>query len=65
MTRQDKPAYPGAVAIRRAVQAARTSGITVGSVEISPCGTLRIHAVEAAFSRQPSEFDSLNAAGLL
>jgi len=37
-----RPIYPGKVAIRHAIEAARRAGVDVGGFEISPDGTIRI-----------------------
>jgi hypothetical protein len=37
-----KPAYPGKVAIRHAVEAARALGLDVGGFEVTPEGTIRV-----------------------
>jgi hypothetical protein len=53
--------YPGKVAIRRAVQAARDNGIDVGGVEVSPDGSIRIIDLRA-IPRQPvDEFERWEA----
>lgn len=53
--------YPGKVAIRRAVQAARDNGIDVGGVEVSPDGSIRIIDMRA-IPRQPvDEFERWEA----
>ena len=47
--------YPGKVAIRRAVEAARANGIDVGSVQVSPDGSIRI--IESVGGRLQDKID--------
>ena len=54
MTARPALRYPGKVAIRRAVQAARDNGIDVGGVEVSPDGSIRIIDMRA-IPRQPAD----------
>jgi hypothetical protein len=59
-----KPAYPGKVAIRHAVEAARALGLDVGGFEVTPEGTIRV--LEArALTKQPADdlFSQLEARG--
>lgn len=49
--------YPGKVAIRRAVQAARDNGIDVGGVEVSPDGSIRIIDMRAIPKQPVDEFE--------
>ncbi len=49
--------YPGKVAIRRAVEAARANGIDVGSVEVAPDGSIRIIDVRAIPKQPVDEFE--------
>lgn len=59
-----KPVYPGKVAIRRAVEAARAAGLDPAGVEALPDGTIRI--VEArAIPQKGTLFDELEGAGKL
>lgn len=49
--------YPGKVAIRRAVEAARANGIDVGSVQVSPDGSIRIIDIRAVPKQPVDEFE--------
>lgn len=60
-----KPAYPGKVAIRHAVEAARACGIDVGGVEVAPDGTIRVLRADAMPTKEQSLFDQLDRAGQL
>lgn len=42
MTAQARLTYPGKVALRRAIDAARACGVDVGAIEVSPDGSIRI-----------------------
>lgn len=60
-----KPAYPGKVAIRHAIEAARAGGLDVAGVEVAPDGTIRILEARAMPTEPTSLFDELKAAGKL
>lgn len=49
--------YPGKVAIRRAIEAARSNGIDVGGVEVSPDGSIRIIDMRAIPKQPVDEFE--------
>lgn len=49
--------YPGKVAIRRAMEAARANGIDVGGVEVSPDGSIRIIDMRAIPKQPVDEFE--------
>ena len=55
-------AYPGKVAIKRVIEAARTCGLDVAGVEVSPDGTIKVVEARAAPSAV-SLFDQLEGAG--
>jgi len=40
--RRAKPSYPGKVAIRHVVEAAKSLGIDVAGIEVTPDGTIRV-----------------------
>lgn len=42
MTAPARLTYPGKVALRRAIDAAKACGVDVGAVEVSPDGSIRI-----------------------
>lgn len=66
--RQPKPVYPGKVAIRHAIEAARTLGIDVGGFEISPDGTIRVidaRALPKAPGGETDLFEECQAKGLI
>ncbi len=42
MTAQARLRYPGKVALRQAIDAAKACGVDVGAVEVSPDGSIRI-----------------------
>lgn len=56
-TRVPKPAYPGKVAIRHAVETARDLGLDVAGFEVSPDGTIRV--MEARAMPKPATPDNL------
>jgi hypothetical protein len=58
-----KPVYPGKVAIRHAIQAARANGIDVAGFEVLPDGTIRIMDARAVPTQPTSLFDQLEASG--
>ena len=60
-----KQAYPGKVAIRHVIEAAKACGLDVAGVEVAPDGTIR--AMEARAMPQQSEdlFDQLEREGKL
>ncbi|UAK24376.1 hypothetical protein [Sphingomonas nostoxanthinifaciens] len=63
--RLGKTAYPGKVAIKHAIEAARSLGIDVAGIEISPDGTIRIMEARAVPKPADSLYDQLKAAGQL
>lgn len=56
-------AYPGKVAIRHAVEAARALGLDVAGFEVSPDGTIRVIEARAIPARPDNLFDKLEAEG--
>ena len=60
-----KPRYPGKVALRRAVEAARDCGIDVGGVEVLPDGTIRILDARMTAAKPKDLFEELSAQGRL
>jgi len=59
------PIYPGKVAIRHAVEAARACGLDVAGLEVSPDGRIRVMDARV-MPRQPAdEFERLEARGLI
>ena len=58
-------AYPGKVAIRHAVEAARELGLDVAGFEVSPDGRIKILDARAVPKAADDEFDRLEKAGLL
>lgn len=60
-----RAAYPGKVAIRHVVEAAKAAGLDVAGIEVSADGSIRIMEARAVPSPATSEFDKWNAAGLL
>lgn len=61
-----RPVYPGKVAIRHAIQAARDNGLDVAGVEVAPDGTIRILEARAMPAETgPSLFDQLEKEGKL
>ena len=57
--------YPGAVAIKRLVKAARDSGLDVAGLEVAPDGTIRIMEARAVPKPEEDLFEKLDAAGKL
>ena len=58
--------YPGAVAIKRAVAAAKAAGIEVGGLEVTPQGVIRILPPSAtAPAGEQDEWAQWDAAGKL
>lgn len=57
--------YPGKVAIRHAIEVAKSCGLDVAGFELSPDGTIRIMEARALPQKFENEFDRLEAAGLL
>jgi hypothetical protein len=57
MTAQAKLRYPGKVALRHALDAARAAGIDVGAVEVSPDGSIRIIDARAVPKAPADEFE--------
>lgn len=62
---QGKPSYPGKVAIRHAVEAARALGLDVAGFEVSPNGTIRVLDRAAIPAEPKDEFEEWLAAGKL
>lgn len=60
-----QPVYPGKVAIRHAVEAAKACGLDVGGLEVCPDGTIRIMDARAMPKLPADEFERLQAAGLI
>lgn len=56
-------AYPGKVAIRHVVQAARDLGLDVAGIEVTLDGTIRVIEARAQAPAPQSLFDQLEAAG--
>jgi len=56
-------AYPGKVAIRHVVEAARSLGLDVGGIEVSPDGTIRVIDARTLPAKPQSLFDQLEAEG--
>jgi hypothetical protein len=57
--------YPGKVAIRHVVEAAKACGIDVAGIEVSPDGSIRAIDARLAPSRPLDEFERLEAEGKL
>ncbi len=57
--------YPGKVAIKRAVEAAKACGIEVGGFEVTPDGVIRIIRQGNEPAAQQDEFSQWLAAGKL
>lgn len=57
--------YPGKVAIRHVVEAARASGIDVVGVEISPDGRIRVFDARVDPQKPPNLYDELERKGRL
>jgi hypothetical protein len=60
-----RSSYPGKVAIRHVVEAARASGLDVAGLEVAPDGTIRILEARAMPQQPKSLFEELDAAGRL
>jgi glutathione synthase/RimK-type ligase-like ATP-grasp enzyme len=60
-----KPVYPGKVAIRHAVEAAKACGLDVVGIDISPDGTIRILDRSAIPDKPKDEFEEWLQAGKL
>lgn len=60
-----KPAYPGKVAIRHAIEAARACGLDVAGIEVAPDGTIRIVEARALPRAAESEFERMERMGLI
>ena len=56
--------FPGKVAIRHVVEAARSCGINVQSIEVTP-SAIRVSSVAAPSDAKESDFDRLNRLGAL
>jgi hypothetical protein len=65
MNAHAKPSYPGKVAIRHAIQAAKANGLDVAGIEVAPDGTIRILEARAMPEKQPDLFERLEAEGRL
>jgi hypothetical protein len=63
--RIEKAGYPGKVAIRHAVEAAKACGIDVAGLEVSPDGTIRIMEARAVPTKPESLYDKLKREGQL
>lgn len=57
--------YPRSAAIKRAIAAFAQSGLSVGSVEISPTGAVRIYAAGVAPEVAANDFDEWEKRGAL
>jgi hypothetical protein len=57
--------YPGKVAIRHLVEAAKAAGLDVAGIEVSPTGTIRIMDARAMPKLPIDEFERLEAQGIL
>lgn len=57
--------YPGKVAIRHAIEAARACGLDVAGLEIAADGTIRIMEARAVPQKPDTLYDQLKAAGQL
>lgn len=57
--------YPGAVAIKRAVAAAKAAGIEVGGLEVTPQGVIRILRAGEKPVDEQDEWAQWDAAGKL
>jgi hypothetical protein len=51
--------------IRRAISAIRATGMSIGSVELLPDGSIRLHTSDAVINAAANDFDRLDADGLL
>jgi hypothetical protein len=63
--RDAKRAYPGKVAIRHVIEAARACGVDVAGVEVSPDGTIRVVEARTLPERPKDEFEAWEAQGKL
>lgn len=57
--------YPRRAEITRLVQAARATGVNVGSIDVRPDGSIRINTDSGAIERPDTEFDRWDKAGRL
>jgi hypothetical protein len=57
--------YPRRSEIARILSALRGNGITIGSIEISPDGAIRVTQFPTDLPSASNDFDRLDAAGLL
>ena len=62
-TVQQRRSYPGKVAIRHVVEAAKACGLDVAGVEVNPDGTIRVVEARAMPSGPESLFDQLERQG--
>lgn len=62
---ESKPRYPRTAEIKRLFQAVEACGISVGSVTISPDGTIELTTANDQPLSADNDFDRLHAAGLL
>lgn len=53
--------YPGKVAIRHAVEAARELGLDIAGYELSPDGTIRVFEARANPPKPQTDFDRFEA----
>lgn len=58
-------AYPGKVAIRHAVEAAKACGLDVAGLEVSPDGRIKILDARTIPAQPVDEFERLEAKGLI
>lgn len=56
MTAPARLSYPGKVALRRAIDAAKACGVDVGAIEVSPDGAIRIIDARAVPKAPVDEF---------
>lgn len=64
MSRAPNP-YPGKVAIKRAVEAARAAGLDVAGFDILPNGTIKVFDRTIIAAQPKDEFEEWEAAGKL
>ena len=63
---RERNAYPSKAQIARTVQAARSTGLNIASVEVQSDGTIRVSSTPVAVANGwRSLFDQLNDAGQL
>lgn len=61
--RQQRRDYPGKVAIRHAVEAAKACGLDVAGIEVNPDGSIRVVEARALPAEKPGLFEQLEAQG--